>query len=70
MAAAALLVLLLINIRLYRFFAGRRGRLFAFAAVPLHALYFLYSGLALGCGVGVFLWQTVSQRTSLDSSDA
>jgi hypothetical protein len=47
-AAAGLIVLL--NYRLYVFFARRRGLTFAFAALPMHLFYYCYSlvGLALG----------------------
>jgi GT2 family glycosyltransferase len=44
--AAALLIVIALNWHLYGFFARERGVPFAIAAVPLHLLYFLYSGLA------------------------
>lgn len=40
-----------LNRRLYGFYARERGTLFAAAVVPMHILYFLYSGVAFGCGV-------------------
>lgn len=40
----------LLNLTLYRFFAGRRGLWFALRAVPLHWLYCLYCAAAFGWG--------------------
>lgn len=49
--AAALVALTVIADRpLYRFFARRRGALFALAAVPLQCLYYVYCGLAVVLG--------------------
>jgi GT2 family glycosyltransferase len=45
-ASACVFILLLHNLPLYRFFARKRGLLFALQTVPWHWLYFLYSGLA------------------------
>jgi len=45
LAAAALLAVLVLNGRLYRFFYRQRGLRFAVACVPLHFVYFLCSGL-------------------------
>jgi|SRR5579872_78170 len=39
-------VVIAMNHRFYRFLAGRRGVVFAVRAVPLHLLYFIYSGAA------------------------
>jgi GT2 family glycosyltransferase len=50
-AAALLLLLVAINRRFYGFFARERGALFAVRVVPLHVLYYLYSGVALVIGV-------------------
>jgi hypothetical protein len=44
-----------INRAFYAFLASRKGWLFAIAAVPLHILYFLYSGLSFALGVGSHL---------------
>jgi hypothetical protein len=46
MSATALLCVIALNRKLYGFFIHERGLLFAFAAIPLHILYFLYSGTA------------------------
>jgi GT2 family glycosyltransferase len=45
-AAACAAWLLALNLSLYVFLARKRGAFFALAAVPLHWLYFGYSGLA------------------------
>lgn len=44
------LLLLLLNLPVYRFFAGKRGYRFAAKVVPWHWLYYGYSGLAFGLG--------------------
>jgi GT2 family glycosyltransferase len=46
LAASAILVVIALNRALYGFFVRQRGLLFTFAAIPLHLLYFVYSGLA------------------------
>jgi glycosyltransferase involved in cell wall biosynthesis len=46
--AAALLAL---NFHVYRFFAAKRGWLFAMGVVPWHWFYFLYGGFAFGLGL-------------------
>ncbi|MFQ5408265.1 MAG: glycosyltransferase family 2 protein, partial [Anaerolineales bacterium] len=48
---AAALVLLLLNRRLYRFFAARRDARFAAAAAGLHWLYYSYNGISFGVGL-------------------
>jgi len=44
-------LLLLVNARLYRFFAAKRGSIFALRAIPWHWLHYLSSGLAFIVGV-------------------
>jgi glycosyltransferase involved in cell wall biosynthesis len=51
LACLALALTILLNVDLYRFLAKRRGWLFATRAVPVHLLYFLYSGLAMLAGM-------------------
>jgi len=46
LSAAALLPVVVLNRRLYLFFFRRRGLLFAAACLPLHLLYYLYSGFS------------------------
>ena len=57
-AAALLLAIVAINRRFYAFFARERGPWFALRVVPLHVLYYLYSGVALAIGVArhVLAW--------------
>ena len=48
--AVCLIIILGLNWNLYRFFFRKRGITFAAAAVPMHLLYYLYSGAAFtGC---------------------
>jgi len=54
LAALCAASLLLLNWKLYAFFATQRGMLFALAAIPMHWFYFLYSTLAFA--LGVLLW--------------
>jgi GT2 family glycosyltransferase len=51
LAAAALLIVVILNRDLYAFFYRKRGLLFASACVPLHMLYYCYSGLSY-----LFVW--------------
>lgn len=62
--AAAVLVCLLffLNYDLYRFFARKRGLIFAAGTVPLHWLYYWYCGLAVGLGLSVYLWDKLTPR--------
>ena len=46
---AALVAVLILNMRLYLFFYRRKGLLFAIACVPLHLLYFTYSAVSYLC---------------------
>jgi len=54
-AAVCAALLLLLNWKLYAFFAARRGILFALAAIPLHWFYYVYSTLAFALGVVIWL---------------
>ena len=49
--AISLTAALAIQSEFWRFLAARRGWGFAIAAMPLHLLYFTYSGLAFGAGL-------------------
>jgi glycosyltransferase involved in cell wall biosynthesis len=51
-----LLGIIVLNYRLYAFFAREKHWLFAALAVPLQVLYFLYSGMGLAVGVGSYWW--------------
>jgi hypothetical protein len=46
LSAAALLGVIALNRKLYGFFYRRKGVRFAAAAVALHVLYYLYSGVS------------------------
>jgi GT2 family glycosyltransferase len=46
LSATAFLGVLVLNRRMYVFFFRQRGLFFALACVPLHILYYLYSGLS------------------------
>jgi len=50
-SATIVLGIVFLNRALYIFYARERGSLFAAAVIPMHVLYFLYSGLAFGCGL-------------------
>ena len=54
-AGACALLLLVLNLRLYRFFAARCGVWFVLRAIPLHWSYYLYSGSAFALGVVMWL---------------
>ena len=47
--------LLVLNRDLYRWFANRRGALFAVKAMPMHWLYYLYGGFALTAGTALHI---------------
>jgi glycosyltransferase involved in cell wall biosynthesis len=53
LAAGALLGVLMLNRKLYAFFWRQHGLRFAAACIPLHLLYYVYSGLSY-----VFVWAT------------
>jgi GT2 family glycosyltransferase len=55
---AFLLGIILINFRFYLFFTRERQILFAALVIPLHVLYYLYSGLAFTIGVALYVWKT------------
>jgi len=48
---AAVLGIVFVQRRFYEFLAQRRGWAFAIGAIPLHLLYFLYSGVGFGAGL-------------------
>lgn len=50
-AAMAIAFVVALNVPFYRFLARRRGLLFAVRAIPMHLLYFAYSGAGLACGI-------------------
>jgi len=66
LAITAAALLLLLNRRVYLFFARKRGLRFACAAVGLHWLYYAYSGLAVAIALPVHLR---TQRRRSNRSD-
>ena len=50
LALAAMLAIVVLNHRVYRFFGRQRGWAFALAVIPLHVLYYGYSALAFAVG--------------------
>jgi hypothetical protein len=65
-ATLSLLIIILANLPLYIFFAKARGFDFAFAAVPYHVLYYLYSMAAYAFGNICYLF---SKRAETGGSD-
>jgi glycosyltransferase involved in cell wall biosynthesis len=45
------ILLILINLPIYRFFALKRGIIFVFGVLPWHWFYYFYSGLAFAIGI-------------------
>jgi glycosyltransferase involved in cell wall biosynthesis len=60
LAAVCAAGLLVLNGRLYAFFAAQRGVPFALAAIPLHWFYYLYSSLAFA--LGILAWLVATPR--------
>ena len=58
LAMALLLAVVGLNRAFYAFFTRERGLPFAVRVVPLHILYYLYSGAALAIGVVRHVWKT------------
>ncbi len=59
LAGAFLLGIVLLNLRFYLFYARVKRPLFVPVVIPLHVLFFLYSGLAFAAGFVLHLWQTL-----------
>jgi hypothetical protein len=62
-------ILFLINLPLYHFFNKKRGLWFAFRVVPMHWLYFLYSGIAFGIGTILYKLERFSANEKIKLSD-
>ncbi|HYL35488.1 MAG TPA: glycosyltransferase family A protein [Bryobacteraceae bacterium] len=60
-AVAFAAVVIALNQRFYRFLERRRGLFFALRAVPLHLLYFVYSGTAFLAACGMAVGEAVSR---------
>lgn len=52
--------------RLYQFFAGRRGLLFALRVAPLHLLYYLYSAASVALGIAWFVRDQLAARAGVN----
>lgn len=50
--------IIVLNIRFYAFFIRKRGFMFAFAVIPFHLLYYLYSTITFALVTGVHTWNT------------
>jgi GT2 family glycosyltransferase len=50
LAICSVVLLLALNWRLYLFFSRKKGMKFTARAIPMHWLYYLYSGIAFGVG--------------------
>ncbi len=59
LSAAAFLVVLVLNRRVYLFFFRQRGLSFALGCIPLHILYYLYSGFSYLYVRTVFLLRSI-----------
>ena len=55
------LLILLLNIRLYEFFAEKRGISFALTAMPFHFFYYLYSLTAFVIGGVIHFWNKATK---------
>jgi glycosyltransferase involved in cell wall biosynthesis len=64
LALALLIGIVCINHDFYTFLVRVRGLLFAAGAVPLHVLYYLYSGVALMIGTAQHYWSKSSGVSS------
>jgi len=60
----AALVLFGLNRHLYAFFAARRGRPFALAAIAPHWLYYFYNGISFGIGALLHVYDAISAERS------
>ncbi len=54
-----------LNRGFYQFLASVKGWPFSLAAVPLHILYYLYSGVSLVLGAGLYAWRGALPETSV-----
>ncbi|MBI4516694.1 MAG: glycosyltransferase family 2 protein [Deltaproteobacteria bacterium] len=60
--AALAAALFSLNYDFYRFFLRKRGLLFTAGVLPLHWLYYLYCGVAVGAALTLHLWDRVTAR--------
>lgn len=65
LTAVLIVLLLVLNLPLYVFFARKRGFWFACRTLPWHWLYYFYSGVAFLIGTVLYLYQTIPGRSSV-----
>jgi GT2 family glycosyltransferase len=63
-AAVSLLAFLMVNTRLWLFFARARGVGFAIATIPLHLLHSLLAGVGFAVAATTSIWRVVTRRRS------
>jgi glycosyltransferase involved in cell wall biosynthesis len=61
---ALLIGIIAINFRFYWFYARQRHLLLLLLVLPLHVLYYLYSGLAFATGVTLHVWNKRARRSA------
>jgi GT2 family glycosyltransferase len=59
---ALLAPVLWLNREFYLFVSSKRGPTFALRAMPLHLLYFLYSGASFAAGCAIYAWRALRDR--------
>lgn len=67
LALGCLLGIVLLNLRFYLFLARVKNPLFALLVIPLHVLYYLYSGLAFAAGLVLHLGRARRGRPAAES---
>jgi glycosyltransferase involved in cell wall biosynthesis len=68
--AGALILVLVVNWKLYHFLASNWGRSYALAAIPFHLLYYVYCGISFVIGMCSFVWSTKLRPWLKPRSDA
>jgi hypothetical protein len=53
--AILVLAIVILNNQFYVFLAGKRGNMFALAAIPFHLLYHFYNGISFAIGTARFI---------------
>ena len=66
-AGALILLLLLINAPLYRFFRQKRGLFFTIRVIPFHWGYYLYSGLAFAIGLVGYIRKIITRMSDIQA---
>ncbi|MFC2141383.1 glycosyltransferase [Acidobacteriota bacterium] len=58
-----MLLFLVLNLDIYRFFLKRRGWFFALRVIPFHSLYYLYSSLGFGIGAFGYVFKKYTKQS-------